>query len=60
MTAPPGTNNGVGIILAGEAATEISLRDRAKFSASGSFMGRVTGIECNKNGALSVLEADVD
>ena len=31
MTTPPGANNGVGIILAGDAATKIPLRDKAKF-----------------------------
>ena len=60
MTTPPGANNGVGIILAGDAATKIPLRDRAKllyakFSGRGSLRGRVRGIGGNENRAPSLL-----
>ena len=60
MTTPPGANNGVGIIIAGDAATKIPLRDKAKFldprfAGRGSLRGRVRALGCNKNRALDLL-----
>ena len=59
MTTPPGANNGVGIIIVGDAATKIPLRDKAmfldpRFADRGSLRGRVRGLGGNKNRAHSV------